>query len=133
MSFKFIRNLLLISTIVFVITYLLFSFIGTDEQLWFLGTIGFFTLMGLVIGQISQKSVTASNAAFFRGVMGSIGLRMFLSLIFLAIYLVVSELKSTEFIVYFLILYLLYTIFEIYQLVSKLRAEKKDEVENASS
>lgn len=133
MSFKFIRNLLLISAIVLVITYLLFTFIGSKEQYWFLGSIAFFTLLGLVIGRITQRSVTATNAAFFRGVMGAIGLRMLFSLIFLSSYLIISELKQTEFIVYFLILYLLYTIFEIYQLVSKLRPEKKDELDNPIS
>ena len=133
MSFKFIRNLLLISAILVVATYILFTFIGSKEQYWFLGTIVFFTLLGLVIGRITQNSVTASNAAFFRSVMGAIGLRMLFSLIYLAVYLILSELKSTEFIVYFLILYLLYTIFEIYQLVSKLRPEKKDELDSTIS
>ncbi|MEY2924383.1 MAG: hypothetical protein RLZZ337_931 [Bacteroidota bacterium] len=133
MNFKFVRNLLIISAILVVITFLLFTFIGNEEQYWFLGTIAFFTLLGLFIGRITQKSVTATNAAFFRGVMGAIGLRMLFSLIFLAAYMIISDLKSTPFIVYFLILYLLYTIFEIYQLVSKLRPEKKDELESTNS
>jgi amino acid permease len=76
--------------------------------------------------------LSKSNSQFFAGIMGSIGIRMLLCVVFLAIYLMVSDLKSNEFVVYYLILYLFYTIFEIYQLVSKLRHEKETKVDNAT-
>jgi hypothetical protein len=92
------------------------------EQGWFWGALGFYLVVGLVIGLRTQKAVTSdSNSQFFTGVMGSIGIRMLL-----------SDLKSKEFVVYYLILYLFYTIFEISQLVSKLRAEKQTKVDNAT-
>jgi len=47
--------------------------------------------------------------------------------------LIVSDIKSNMFIGYYLFLYLLFTIFEIYQLVHKLRTEKNTNKDNATS
>jgi hypothetical protein len=104
------------------------------EQGWFWGALGFYLVVGLVIGLRTQKAVTSdSNSQFFTGVMGSIGIRMLLCLFFISIYLIVSDLKSKEFVVYYLILYLFYTIFEISQLVSKLRPEKSSILDDTTS
>ena len=134
MSFNFIGKLTAITVLVAAALAVCFYFIQLEEQLWFWSALVFYYLVGLVIGIRTQKAVVStSNSQFFTGVMGSIGLRMLLSLIFLAIYLMVSEIKATEFIVYYLILYLLYTIFEISQLVSKLRAENRSNLDNTTS
>jgi len=61
------------------------------------------------------------------------GLRMLFSIIFIAMYLVISDIKSNVFVVYYLFLYLLFTIFEIYHLVHKLRTEKNSNTGNATS
>jgi uncharacterized membrane protein len=91
-------------------------------------------VVGLLIGLKTQKAVVStSNSRFFTGVMGAIGIRMLLCLVFLAIYLIVSDIKSKEFIVFYLSLYLFYTIFEISQLVSKLRTEKSGNLDNTTS
>jgi len=134
MSFNFIGKLTAITVLVAAALAVCLYFIQLEEQLWFWSALVFYYLVGLVIGLRTQKAVVStSNSQFFTGVMGSIGLRMLLSLIFLAIYLMVSEIKATEFIVYYLILYLLYTIFEISQLVSKLRAENRSNLDNTTS
>ena len=134
MSTKFVLKLIGITLLLAVATIVFFYFNETQEHGWYWGALGFYLLAGIVIGMRTQKAVTSdSNSRFFTGVMGSTGLRMLLCIVFLAIYLMVSDLKSREFIVYYLILYLFYTMFEISQLVSKLRPEKRSSLDNTTS
>ena len=134
MTMKFLVKLVSITVLLAVLTIVFFYFNDSQEQVWYWSALAFYLVAGIVIGMRSQKAVTSeSNSQFFTGVMGAIGIRMLLCIIFLAIYLMVSELKAKEFIVYYLILYLFYTIFEISQLVSKLRAEKRSSLDNTTS
>jgi hypothetical protein len=130
---KFIVKLVQLTVVLIVATGGFLYFFKPGEDLWFWGTLAFFFIVGIIIGLKTQKAVTSeSNSRFFAGVMGGIGIRMLLSILFLAIYLIVSDIKSNEYVVYYLILYLFFTIFEIYQLVHKLRAEKQTKVDNAT-
>ena len=133
MRLKFLFNLIILSVLLAAATAGLLYFIDTSEDGWFWGALIFYIVLGLGIGWITQRSVNSSNSAFFRGVMGATGLRMILCVLFLAIYLIISDIKAKEFIVYYLILYLFFTIFEIYQLVSKLRAEKRSNLDITTS
>ena len=63
---------------------------------------------------------------FFARVVGGMVLRIILCLFFVAIYLYFNKLNNIYVIVYFMVAYFIYTTFEIYDLVSKLRAEKFD-------
>jgi|TARA_B110000879_G_C11171620_1_gene513843 peptidoglycan/LPS O-acetylase OafA/YrhL len=131
---KFLAKLILLTVVLALITFGFLYFTEQKEQGWFWGALGFYLVAGLVIGLRTQKAVTSdSNSQFFMGVMGSIGIRMLLCIVFLAIYLMVSDLKAKEFVVYYLILYLFYTIFEISQLVSKLRPEKSSILDDTTS
>jgi peptidoglycan/LPS O-acetylase OafA/YrhL len=130
---KFYFKLILLTVILLVLTAGYLYIFKPGEDLWFWASLSYYFVLGILIGWKSQKAVISkSNSQFFAGVMGSIGIRMLLCVVFLAIYLMVSDLKSNEFIVYYLILYLFYTIFEIYQLVSKLRPEKETKVDNTT-
>jgi len=129
---KFYLKLILLTVILLVLTAGYLYTFEPGENVWFWASLSYYFVLGVLIGWKSQKVVLSkSNSRFFAGVMGSIGIRMLLCVVFLAIYLMVSDLKSNEFVVYYLILYLFYTIFEIYQLVSKLRPEKETKVDNA--
>ena len=129
---KFYLKLILLTVILLVLTAGYLYIFEPGEDMWFWASLSYYFVLGVLIGWKSQKAVLSkSNSRFFAGVMGSIGIRMLLCVVFLAIYLMVSDLKSNEFVVYYLILYLFYTIFEIYQLVSKLRPEKETKVDNA--
>ena len=129
---KFYLKLILLTVILLVLTTGYLYTFEPGENVWFWASLSYYFVLGVLIGWKSQKAVLSkSNSRFFAGVMGSIGIRMLLCVVFLAIYLMISDLKSNEFVVYYLILYLFYTIFEIYQLVSKLRPEKETKVDNA--
>ena len=129
---KFYLKLILLTVILLVLTAGYLYVFEPGEDMWFWASLSYYFVLGVLIGWKSQKAVLSkSNSRFFAGVMGSIGIRMLLCVVFLAIYLMISDLKSNEFVVYYLSLYLFYTIFEIYQLVSKLRPEKETKVDNA--
>ena len=134
MKLKFISKLSVITAILAVLTFAFIYIAQPAEQWWYWGALIFYFAVGSIIGLRTQRAVLSeSNSLFFTGVMGAIGIRMLLCIIFLAIYLMVSELKQKEFIVFYLFLYLFYTIFEISQLVSKLRPEKSSSLDNTTS
>lgn len=134
MEIKFLAKLAGVTLAIAVATIVLIYFAQPQETYWYWIALGFYTVVGVVIGKRSQRAVlSASNSTFFTGVIGAIGIRLLLCVLFLAIYLIISDLKSKTFIIYYLILYLFYTIFEITQLVSKLRPEKSTSLDNTTS
>jgi hypothetical protein len=131
MRLGFVPKLLILSIALAVCTAAFLYFSHAKEPLWFWGALLFYFVAGLIIGMRTQKAVSSeSNSQFFTGVMGGTGLRMLISLLFIGTYLITSNLKTNQFILYFLFLYLFFTIFEIYQLVRKLRPEKESKVDN---
>jgi FtsH-binding integral membrane protein len=125
MKLGFVPKLIVITTAIAVCTAAFLYFSQAKEQWWFWAALLFYFIAGLLIGKRTQKAVTSeSNSRFFTGVMGGTGLRMLLTVLYIVAYLVLSEFKATEFIVYYLILYLVFTIFEIRELVSLLRNSK---------
>lgn len=61
---------------------------------------------------------------FFARMSGAMLMRMFFCVIFIIIYLYFSSVTNIPIVIYFMFLYFIYTSFEIYDLVYKLRAEK---------
>ena len=134
MPIKFISRLLILGLIVGILDIVYFYFTNEPEQVWYWSALLYYLLLGLIIGKRSHKAIANdSNSAFFMGIMSGTGIRMLFSIIFIAIYLIVSDIKYNMFIGYYLFLYLLFTIFEIYQLVHKLRTEKNTNKDNATS
>ncbi|MFY9280987.1 MAG: hypothetical protein WBK38_05380 [Bacteroidia bacterium] len=134
MKLGFVSKLVIVTIALAVCTATFLYFSQAKEQFWFWAALLFYFITGLVIGIRTQKAVTSeSNSQFFTGVMGGTGLRMLISLLFIGTYLITSNLKSNQFIIYFLFLYLFFTIFEISQLIYRLRAEKRRSIDNTTS
>jgi hypothetical protein len=134
MKLGFVPKLVVATILLAIFTAALLYFSNAKEQLWFWSALVFYFIAGLFIGLRTQKAVTSeSNSQFFTGVMGGTGLRMLISLLFIGTYLITSNLKSNHFIIYFLFLYLFFTIFEISQLIYRLRAEKRSSIDNTTS
>ena len=134
MPIKFISRLLILCLIVGLLDIVYFYFTNEPEQVWYWSALLYYLSLGLIIGKRSHNAIANdSNSAFFMGIMSGTGIRMLFSIIFIAIYLIVSDIKSNLFIGYYLFLYLLFTIFEIYHLVHKLRSEKNTNKDNATS
>lgn len=89
---------------------------------WF--ALGFFFLLNLLVNFLSQTALKGSQKSFVTFVYGSTGIRFIFSIFFIVIYLMVSDIMDKMVIGVFLFLYLLFTSFELYHLVAKLRAEK---------
>jgi len=68
----------------------------------------------------------AKGGRFVTLFMGTLALRMFFCIAFLVLYLIFSRQKDIPFICYYLLLYLFYSAFEIYLLLSNLRADLKN-------
>lgn len=85
----------------------------------------FFVLMTAGVHVILAPSLKTRSKQFVSLFMATQGIRMFFSLGFLILYLLFVENKDLNFIVFFLLLYLSFTGFEIYLLLSNLRADLK--------
>jgi hypothetical protein len=88
---------------------------------------GFFVLLTAAVYSILSPSLKTNGKQFVQLFMSTQGLRMFFSLGFLILYLLFVEKREVAFIIYFLLLYLSFTGFEIYLLLSNLRADLKKE------
>ena len=127
---KFYTQLFLISLVCGAIL-----FISDTTGLTNIGLIGwialtFFAILTTVLTRLSLKSAAKSGSRFVTGVMGGVGLRMMFCVLFVVIYWVTAKERNTFFIIYFFILYLFFTVFEIKFLLHKLRTDKKDGLES---
>lgn len=87
-------------------------------------SVAFYYLLTLGLFSLSVMGLKSSNRTFSTAVFGSMTIRFIFCILFLVIYLIINKEKNVSFIVTYLLLYLFYTIFEIFQLVRKLRPEK---------
>jgi len=87
--------------------------------------LGFFVLMTAGVHALLSPSLKEKSKNFVPLFMATQGMRMFFSLGFLILYLLFVANKDLNFIVFFLLLYLSFTGFEIYLLLSNLRADLK--------
>jgi hypothetical protein len=87
----------------------------------------FFVLLTIFLTKMSLKAANKSGSGFVNSVMSGIGLRMLLCILFVAIYWVTTNKRDSFFVIYFFILYLFFTGFEIRFLLHKLRTDKKND------
>lgn len=92
----------------------------------------FFAGLTTVLTKISLKSSQKGGSRFVTSVMGNTGLRMLLCVVFVVIYWVNANPRDLQFVAYFFILYLFFTVFEIKFLLHKLRSDKKEGLESKS-
>jgi hypothetical protein len=85
----------------------------------------FFTLVNLLLYYMSISTASKSNGAFINAVFGAIGIKLFLCIVFIIIFLINDRSDTVWFTINFLVLYLFFTAFEIYSLLYNLRALRK--------
>ncbi|MBI1307664.1 MAG: hypothetical protein GC181_13760 [Bacteroidetes bacterium] len=91
---------------------------------WSWGALAFFLSLTLFLNWLGDYMMTKGSRTFLNFVYGSTFIRFIFSIFFIVIYLIVNEVVDKYFIFTFGLLYLFYTAFEIFHLVTKLRAEK---------
>lgn len=85
----------------------------------------YYYLLSLSTGLITISGMKKNNKTFITRTYSSIGIRFIFSIFPLAIYLFFSATQEIPLIVAYLLLYFLYTSFEIYFLVITLRPDSK--------
>ncbi len=121
---KFTLRLAAFSGIIAVALQLIFS--KTDllpSSLWW--AFGFMVVITLVIYYISVFSLRMNVKNSMSLIFGSMFFRLFSSLIFVISYLVFTGSRDIPYVVGFMLLYLLFQVFEIYHLVANLRPDLK--------
>lgn len=87
--------------------------------------IGWFAILNTLIFSITLLGFGKNDKMFLKAFYTGTYLQLFLSLSGILIYLIFSKEKNKPFIISYLILYVFYTAFEIYHLVTTLRAVSK--------
>ena len=119
---KYIIRLLLFSVILSAAAYILFEFVLGQYYLpVFPFLILFFTLVSISIHYLLLKASNFRIAKFSTFFMGSTSVKLFLYIIFLVIYVLVDKSNAVPFLLTFLALYFLFTIFETFSLLIDLK------------
>lgn len=130
---KFTLKLLAFTTLISIvfgsIIYSTSIFIHTN---WVWGSIAFFTVLSWTSFFIVFKAKEMEHNKFIGRFLFVTIFRIIISGLFIAIYLIINAERDKAFVVSILLLYLFYTLFEIYHLVTKLRAEKYTPVEHTN-
>lgn len=122
---KFLIDLLILSLILLaIVSAVNIWLVDSIHSEWTIAALAFFTGLTMLTYYIGNNALDKAQKTFTAAIYGSIGLRFIFSLFFIVIYLIINEVKDRVFIAEFLLLYLFYTMFEIYYLVTKLRSEK---------
>lgn len=85
----------------------------------------YYVLLSYITFRITHSSIQKDNKTFITRTYSAIGIRFIFSLFPLLIYLLFSSNKELPFVIAYLLLYLLFTSFEIYFLVVNLRPDFK--------
>ncbi len=119
---KFALRLTIFSIFISVISTALFSFFLQKYYLpVFPFVIVFFYALTLLIHWILLKSSQQRFARFSANFMLSTSLKLFFYIIFLLIYVFVDRINAVPFIIEFVILYFLFTTFEVISILSDLK------------
>lgn len=123
---NFIKNLLVFSGVVGILTGVLAYFTG-DQLLhplvWYI--IGFFIVVTVLTFYVTRLGINYDNDNFQLYYFGSMGFRMILSIAVVFIYVYLFTENELQFVFNFFVFYFLFTGFEIYSLLANLRPNLK--------
>ena len=121
----FLRLFIFSALIAFLIIILKQLFPGKyiHEAIWLI--LIFYIALTAVIHYMTANAANKSNSSFVTAMFGSIGLKLLLSIAFLIFYLLNDRTNTVWFSINFIVLYLFFTAFEIYSILSNLRTLKK--------
>jgi hypothetical protein len=111
-----------ILTIVILILQHFFPGKYIHKAVW--GILIFYVLLTLILHYIAINAAKGNNNTFMTAVFGSIGFKLLLSVAFIIFYLLNDTTNSVWFAINFIVLYLFFTVFEIYSLLRNLRTLK---------
>lgn len=118
-------QLLLFSSLVAIIIGILKQFFPGNyihQAIWMI--LIFYATVTAVIHYLTSNAVNRSDSSFITAILGSMGLKLLLSIAFMVFYLLNNRVNSTWFAVDLIVLYLFFTVFEISSLLRNLRTLK---------
>lgn len=126
LSIKLLIFTLLLSGAVFFMQYLELPFI--HQYIWYI--IGFFFIQSLLTTFIAGKGIKKNSVNFPPFYFMSMILRLVLTIILAFVFIAIQTPDLNVFVGNFLILYLLFLIFEIYSLLTNLRPDLDKQAKN---
>lgn len=121
---SYLVRLVILAAVVAGLMLLVHKAFDHAVSVWSWMALAFFFVLNLLIHFLSISMLKSSQKSFLTFMYGSIAMRFIFSIFFIVIYLIVNDVMDKIVVVNFLILYLLFTTFELYHLVTKLRTEK---------
>jgi hypothetical protein len=118
-------KLLLFTLAIGLVLWLVHWINGWEVAKFSWASLVFFAVLNAGLALLGRESASNSNASFLYKTVGGMFIRLILGIVFLVIYLISSDVVDKKAIVVFMGLYLLFTTFDKYFLVAKLRAEKQ--------
>ncbi len=121
---NYIVRILSISAVILALAFPLFYFVLPQFYLQiFPVMILVFVLTGIFIYALLAKASKKNMRQFSTYFMGSIGLKLLIYMIFVAVYVSLNRQNSHNFVIQFFILYLVYTIFETGAIIKTVNGE----------
>jgi hypothetical protein len=119
---KFSLRLVAFSLLVAVVLQVIFTYTRLlPTSLWW--ALVFMAVLTVLIYAVSLRALKMSVRNSMSIILGSMFFRMISSLCFLIFYLVINDSKDISYVIGFMLLYLLFQVFEIYHLVTNLRTD----------
>lgn len=123
----FIKRILVFSAIISVIGY--FSYRWLIPQFYlpiFPFLIVFFIMITIGVHSILTKAGKQRISKFSTFYIGSMSIKLFVYIIFMAVYVFIDKPNALSFLLNFLVLYFLYTFFETWSLLSDLKKQQAE-------
>lgn len=128
----FLLKLTLLSTgtaVMIALANMLFPFFTQFQQFTWLSLV-FFFLVTLLTGYIGFRGLTKSAHGFVASVNGMVVIKLFLSAAFVIGYVVISRPEGPAFVVSFFILYVIYTVFELREMILAQKGKQQQQHES---
>lgn len=122
---KFIYNMVIITVILLVVGYILLLLLFPQYYFPYFPVIPAFLFVVTILGHSYLIRASESDPRKFTSkYLGVMGLKMFLYLIFLLVFLFLDTARAVPFLLSFLVTYITFTVYEVMSLLNFLKKEK---------
>lgn len=121
----YLKQVAILSLLLTALALLLQKFFFTDAPLFAIVVPTAMGVLTLVVHRMMMKADTVSPQRFLTAFMGGISIKMFASLIALAIFLYTTDKMKAEVAIWFFLVYMVFTVFEVLWMQRYLRAGSK--------
>jgi len=113
-----------LAVIIAVVNYFIPLFQPFQNFTWL--SLAFFFIVTLLTGYVGLRGLEKSAHGFVASVNGMVVLKLFMSVIFIITYVVIAKPNSAVFITSFFILYVVFSVFEIRELIMAQKIRRKE-------